>query len=584
MKLMRFNFWMGILVLLIVTSCREDQFNEDSKKSTNEAIVLVESTIKGQVVDESNLPIQDVVVNIDGENKLTDENGFFYYEKGDFNKNGTYITANKAGYFLGAKTVNPSLGATSYARFVLLSMDLSGSFNSTAGGDITTDEGAKVSFTPNTIVDANGNSYSGDVDVYVKWINPASSTIGDEMPGDLRAIDSDEENVQLATYGMLAVELRGNSGQELNIANGNTAELTFPLPAELASVAPSSIPLWSFNEDTGYWEEEGTATLQDGKYVGEVSHFSFWNCDAPFPLIELSGKIVNESDVPLSYVYAEITVDGIGTRYGYVNSDGTFGGKVPKDEVLTLVILDFCGNELGSYTYGPYADDTDIGDVVVSGSFVSTISGTLQHCDGTPVTEGYAMIKTNNFVDNAYVDANGDFSTSSILCEELDLTVIGYDIENFLASDPIEISVAESIDLGVIEVCEEIANFVKITVNEPFMAEEYIFEDISGSFDDTYYFYATGVDSTSIEMNINVLATETGTFDVNNAGFSMYGSGPTGFLYSYCNGDCAPSSAEITVNEGILGRVAGVATLEFPGTGGNSMESNVTIEWSYKKE
>ena len=45
------------------------------------------------------------------------------------------------------------------------------------------------------------------------------------------------------------------------------------------------IPLWSLNEDTGIWEQEGTGKVTDGNsptglvLEAKVSHFSWWNCD-----------------------------------------------------------------------------------------------------------------------------------------------------------------------------------------------------------------------------------------------------------------------------------------------------------------
>jgi len=146
------------------------------------------------------------------------------------------------------------------------------------GGTIETNDGAKVTFGSNTIIDSNGNLYNGSVSVYAHWYDPTSEDLSLTMPGDLRATDALGNEVQLATFGMLAVELETPDGQPLNISEGNTAELTFPLE-ELADGAPNEIPLWYLDEESGIWKEEGQATKVGNTYVGEVSHFSFWNCD-----------------------------------------------------------------------------------------------------------------------------------------------------------------------------------------------------------------------------------------------------------------------------------------------------------------
>ena len=580
MKLVRFNLWMGILVLMIVTSCRDNTFEgEKGDKMFQEPEVLVESSIKGRIVDENDQPLQDVLVNIKGENQFTDENGFFLYSDKEFNRNGTYITAEKNGYFLGAKVVNPSLSSTSFTQITLLTMDLTGTFNSTSGGTITTADGAEVVFTSDAIVDNNGNSYTGPVDVFVKWINPESQTIASEMPGDLRAIDSDEENVQLATYGMLAVELRGSTGAELNLADGKTAELTFPLPANLAGIAPSSIPLWSFNEDTGYWEEEGRAELQDGKYVGDVSHFSFWNCDAPFPLVIVSGNVQNNSGSDMVYLWIEVTVEGIGTRYGYLDSEGNFSGKMPKNEVLNFVVKDNCGDEIYNGEFGPFTEDTDVGTIVVdAGVVVSTFEGRLINCDGDAVTNGYAHISLNNYSINSEVNDQGEFELTTILCEDVEAEVRGFDLDAFLQSDPISVSAPGSIDFGDIEVCDEITEFIKVTIVDP-ASETIIISDLFSSYDGTYYFGTTTEDSTYIDINVNVLPGETGNFEVQTVNFYSF-ENPNGGngIWANCNGDCN-GTADITINEGVGGRVKGSTTLVFDGTTGQSSEVTFTVEW-----
>jgi hypothetical protein len=61
---------------------------------------------------------------------------------------------------------------------------------------------------------------------------------------------------------------------------GKTAKLRFTIPSSLRSTAPATIPLWSVDETTGLWKQEGSATKGTDYYEGDVSHFSFWNCDA----------------------------------------------------------------------------------------------------------------------------------------------------------------------------------------------------------------------------------------------------------------------------------------------------------------
>ena len=56
----------------------------------------------------------------------------------------------------------------------------------------------------------------------------------DIMPGDLKGIGLDGEEMGLKTFGMAAIELIGSGGQKLNLASGSTASLTMPSEVVLA--------------------------------------------------------------------------------------------------------------------------------------------------------------------------------------------------------------------------------------------------------------------------------------------------------------------------------------------------------------
>lgn len=117
------------------------------------------------------------------------------------------------------------------------------------------------------------------------------------MPGDLRGISTDGSLKTLTTYGMAAVELTGALGELLQIAPGQKASLTMPIPVAILSNAPATIPLWSFDEAKGLWKEEGQAIKTGSNYVGDVSHFSFWNCDVPNNYVQFNCTVKNSDGI-----------------------------------------------------------------------------------------------------------------------------------------------------------------------------------------------------------------------------------------------------------------------------------------------
>ena len=299
------------LIFLVFFSCRKDVDEQTSTTDLHnppvidladfqEEVVNVTASLAGVVYDEAGQPVVGASVTLKGLNRTTDERGSFVFRQVTMNSKGTFVLVKKAGYFNGSTRFFPKEGSQNYANIKLLSKTSIGSFSSNSGGEVSSLDGIKLSFPANSIITSAGQLYDGNVNVAARWIDPTANDLAEIMPGNLQGVNRFNDEVAMATYGMMAVELTDDSGQELNVGNSQKAELTFPVPAELQDNSPNEIPLWYFNEDYGLWQEEGSASLVGDNYVGQVSHFSFWNCDAPFPLVYISGTVVNENQVPIA--------------------------------------------------------------------------------------------------------------------------------------------------------------------------------------------------------------------------------------------------------------------------------------------
>jgi hypothetical protein len=151
--------------------------------------------------------------------------------------------------------------------------------------------------------------------------------------GDLVAIRSDNSETQLLSYGMTEITLTDNAGNPLQLQDGASSELTFPIPAGMENNPPATIPLWSFDEERGLWVEEGTARLQDNVYVGNVTHFSWHNLDVPAGRVTIKGKVTDCENKPVSYV--KVTVD---QTVAVTNSRGEYSVFVPANTSVTVTV------------------------------------------------------------------------------------------------------------------------------------------------------------------------------------------------------------------------------------------------------
>jgi hypothetical protein len=379
------------------------------------------ATLQGNVVDENGQPAGSVSIKVGGQTATTDAQGYFRITNASLDKYVSLVTAEKAGYFKAYRTFSATSG-TNQVTIKLTKKTLAGTIDGTTGGDITLSNGTKVALQAGGVVVASsGSAYTGTVNVYASYIDPTTADIGERVPGSFMANDKNGSRVTLASFGMMAVELESTAGEKLQIKSGSTATLTCPIPSLVQSKAPASIALWYVDEQTGLWKEEGIATKNGTNYLGEVKHFSFWNCDIGIPGIQLGLTLKNAAGQPLVHTAVRITRTSTEYRaesYGWTDSLGQVSGLVPSNETLVLDVLDPCNNSIYTKNIGPFAQNTNLGVVTVSntGTSVLTVQGKLLNCSGTAVTDGFAMISYDNTVRYAKANATGDFSVSFTQC------------------------------------------------------------------------------------------------------------------------------------------------------------------------
>lgn len=417
---------------------------------------IVTADVLIKVFDESNEPVENASIRMLGSSFSTNQFGFVLVEGIEMDKEGTLIVAEKAGYFQGSRRFFPIDGNLAYANIQLMEAQEIGSFDSSNGGSVSSEEGLSINFQANTIVDPTGEPYDGVVSIAAKWIDPSSTAGALEMPGSLQGVNNDLDELALSSFSMAVVELNGD-GQKLNLAPGSTAEVGFLIPPDLVANAPEQIPLWFFDDEFGIWVEEGEATKEGDQYVGEVAHFSFWNCDAPFELVQIEGRLLSTSGEALVSQLIQIQVVGSGiASTGYTDDKGYFSGKVPKDQLLVLSVPG-CSS---AAEFGPLSEDTNLGDFILEDVFeFETISGQVLDCNGAPVSNAIVSIETQISTYSTIADEMGQFFLTFLLCDsEPSLNVSAVNTELFLESE--ELVVTDFSQDLILSACDEVQNFV----------------------------------------------------------------------------------------------------------------------------
>ena len=454
-----------ILVLLLVFSLVNCSKSEDSNNNSNSNFTenfgnFANRDFIGQIINENSQPIEGVEIKIGSITKYTDSKGIFVIKGAEVYEKFAYITAKKAGFINGSRTVVPN-SESNTIKIMMLTATVQATVPSGTASNVTLSNGTKVAFDGAFKTEA-GAAYSGSVKVMMHHLDPSDSTTRDKMPGSLMAQNATGSQRTLETYGMMNVELQDASGNKLQIANPTSIEM--PISSSQAATAPTTIPLWYFDETAGYWKEEGTATKVGNKYVGTVNHFSWWNCDVQFPTISLGITVVNSNEVPMAGVRVELVRNNQNGGWnvpGYTNVVGQVSGLVPANETLTMKIYSnnsVCASQsIYTQQIGPFSSNTALPIVVIPASSLNTtiVQGTLTNCSNANVTNGYVWLQTAGQFLYTQV-TNGSFSFSVLNCSSAatSFTLQGYDYEGMkTTTQQTGILNNQTVSLGTIQAC-----------------------------------------------------------------------------------------------------------------------------------
>ncbi len=418
------------------------------------------SNFIGKLSDIDSQPLEDVKITIANQAVLTDANGVFVLNEVAVNEKFAFIKAEKETYILGSRTIVPAANGSNFIDITLLKKNNIANVDSGEASEVSLSNGAKVTF-GGSFVDASGAPYSGEVEVSMHYLEPNQTATFSQMPGTLFGKRENNEASAMETYGMLAINLYSPTGEVLNIAEDTPSEIRFPVSTTTPN-APSSIPLWYFDETVGYWKEQGAATKVNGEYVAEVSHFTWWNCDLAIETVELCFELKKDLALPNSYFTIKRTSNNQLVYSGNTNEQGINCGLIPKNETLSFSLLSDCGFNAQKVTQeiGPYTDDSssvsiDINELI--GIALTTFTATVRNCDNEPLVNGYAFVYTKNSVAEPKLlpIINGQIEQAFSSCKEGEYGVIVIDVDTGEVSDEIAVIINEDgiTNLDLLQTC-----------------------------------------------------------------------------------------------------------------------------------
>jgi hypothetical protein len=242
------------------------------------------------------------------------------------------------------------------------------------------------------------------------------------------------------------------------------------VPTSLVANAPTSIPLWYYDEAKEMWVEEGSATLQGDTYIGNVAHFSFWNCDSPAAAIFLEMIIQDQHGNPLTSAFVSLTnTTNYDTQNGISNSSGWVGGLVYQNATLDLAIYasdNLCTSSIPLYTQtittSSVNQNLGIITVNVASQTTATINGNLIDCLGQQITNSIVIIQPFGLL--VYPNVNGQFSYSIPCTPTVPVTLYSYDLSSNVYGTSTTSLVTGTNNLGSLIACGQNSEFLSISL------------------------------------------------------------------------------------------------------------------------
>lgn len=176
-----------------------------------------------------------------------------------------------------------------------------------AGGALLGKDGTRLILPPGSLVGGTGAPVAGAVQVAMTPVDVTSAALP-AFPGSFSGVLQDGTESPIVTFG--TVEFVPSQGAaRLQIAPGASATVELPCYAGAnldgsALRAGDQLPVWSLDEKTGVWIEEGQGTVvastasPTGLAVrAQIAHLSWWNLDGPFDPYLPEPKCVAQGDI-----------------------------------------------------------------------------------------------------------------------------------------------------------------------------------------------------------------------------------------------------------------------------------------------
>lgn len=397
----------SLLIMLLALSFVSCSDSTESKKDNNTPSVTT-GNVTGYIRASTGGSLDGATVIIKNSETLTNANGEFLIS-GISHGTDIVVTISKDGYISTYRTITVIAERTTHITATLFVPQIAWQINPAISNklEFSMFHDGHIDLPENAFVDSNGNPYNGIVNAAARYFDPTDHNQLASFPGNFSGIQTNGIEVPFESYGFINASFTasGQRGQNLQLAEGKKAELKVPVPPSLAANAPQTMPLWYFDEEMGKWIEDGIGTKVGDYYVGDVTHFSYWNFDVPIsPEVQstLTGKVFmkdqENNDLPAHN--AEVIAMGIdysGYTVARTNNLGEFSITVKASAQVKLnAKLGANSSPSTPVINTPASEGTLEVDDIIIGDMRFRLTGVLKDTSNEPITNLTLVMKQHN--------------------------------------------------------------------------------------------------------------------------------------------------------------------------------------------
>lgn len=273
------------------------------------------------------LAVAGATVTVGAETRTTSANGSFAFQ--DVPENDRLaITLSAPGYVPKVRYTASVNNVETVVPVQLTPVATTQSVDAAVGGTVTVGGStAQVVMPANVIVTSGGAAPAQPVNVQVTPINLAQDSA--LLTGDYRV----SSNTWLQAHGAMSVMVTDGSGGTYDFAP--SASVRIPVSSRSTNIPPLAA-LFRFDESTGFWVNEGTATLAGAApaqyYTGAVTQPGTWAVGGVLEAVQVTGCVQNTLGQRVSR--ARVESDGVNyssTTSALTDSNGNFSIAVRSD-------------------------------------------------------------------------------------------------------------------------------------------------------------------------------------------------------------------------------------------------------------